>query len=119
MIKKRYIFILDTLLNNSDLFVYNYVFESLGLINYKVINDLDIINKIIDEDNIIVMNWSSTMNYAYKLENQINIYPLNINIINTLKKKYILLVGDTDISSRIKIPIYKPEYEELVIFNYI
>lgn len=119
ILKKKYIFIVDTLLCNSDLFVYNYVFESIGLINYKIINDLDIISNIIDDDNIIVMNWSSSINYAYKLDNQINLYPFNSKIINTLKKKYILLIGDTPISTRVELPVYESEFKDLVIFNYI
>lgn len=117
IIKKKYIFILDTLLNNSDIFVYNYVFSSLGLLDYEITSDLEFIKNIINDENIIVMNWSSSINYAYINNNEICIYPFNANIINTLDKKYILLVGDTNISKRIKIPVYDMEYKDKVIYN--
>lgn len=117
--KIKYIFILDTLLSNSDLFTYKYVFESMGLINYKIINDLDIIKKHVTNDNIIIMNWSSSINYCYKNNNEIVVNRYNTNIINSLDKKYILTIGDADISNKIKKPIYKYEFDELVIFNYL
>lgn len=117
IIKRKYIFILDTLLNNSDLFVYNYVFSSLGILDYEIINDLDLIKNIVNEENIIVMNWSSSINYAYINNNEIVIYPFNTNVINSLNKKYILLVGDTPISKRITVPVYDMEFKENVIYN--
>lgn len=119
LIKKRYVFILDTLLCNSDIFVYNYVFESIGLVNYKIINDLDILKSHLNEDNIIIMNWSSSSNYAYINNNEIICHPFNLNIVNKLNKKYILLSGDTGVSDKIKLPIYHYEHDDYVIFNYI
>lgn len=91
----------------------------MGLINYKIINDLDIIKEHITNNNIIIMNWSSSINYCYKNNNEIVVNKYNTNIINNLDKDYILLVGDTGISNKIKKPIYKYEHEELVIFNYL
>ena len=117
--KIKYTFILDTLLSNSDLFTFKYVFESMGLINYKIINDLDIIKKHVTDDNIVIMNWSSSINYCYKNNNEIVVNKYNTNIINSLDKKYILTIGDTDISNKIKKPIYKYEFDEKVIFNYL
>lgn len=117
--KIKYTFILDTLLSNSDLFTFKYVFESMGLINYKIINDLDIIKKHVTDDNVIIMNWSSSINYCYKNNNEIVVNKYNTNIINSLDKKYILTIGDTDISNKIKKPIYKYEFDEKVIFNYL
>ena len=104
---------------NSDLFVYNYVFQSVGLVDYKMISDIDLIKDKLTEDNIVVLNWSSSMNYVYLLGREIVVEPLNTNIINRLDKKYIMLAGDTPISSKIKIPIYNFEYGDNVIFNYI
>ena len=117
--KIKYTFILDTLLSNSDLFTFKYVFESMGLINYKIINDLDIIKKHVTDDNIVIMNWSSSINYCYKNNNEMVVNKYNTNIINSLDKKYILTIGDTDISNKIKKPIYKYEFDEKVIFNYL
>lgn len=117
--KIKYTFILDTLLSNSDFFTFKYVFESMGLINYKIINDLDIIKKHVTDDNVIIMNWSSSINYCYKNNNEIVVNKYNTNIINNLDKKYILTIGDTDISNKIKKPIYKYEFDEKVIFNYL
>ena len=91
----------------------------MGLINYKIINDLDIIKKHVTDDNIVIMNWSSSINYCYKNNNEMVVNKYNTNIINSLDKKYILTIGDTDISNKIKKPIYKYEHEELVIFNYL
>ncbi len=91
----------------------------MGLINYKITNDLEIIKKHLNAENIIIMNWSSSCNYAYLNGNEIVCHPMNVNILNRLDKKYILLVGDTEISNRIKIPIYRYENGENVIFNYI
>lgn len=93
------------------------MFSSLGLIDYEITSDLEFIKNIINDENIIIMNWSSSINYAYINNNEICIYPFNANIINTLDKKYILLVGDTNISKRIKIPIYDMEYKDKVIYN--
>lgn len=117
--KIKYTFILDTLLSNSDLFTFKYVFESMGLINYKIINDLDIIKNHVTDNNIIIMNWSSSINYCFKLKDEIVVNKYNTNVINSLDKDYILMIGDTNISTKIKKPIYKYEHEELVIFNYL
>lgn len=65
------------------------------------------------------MNWSSSTNYAYLNNKEVIVEPLNINIINRLDKKYIMLAGDEEISSKIKIPIYNFEYKDQVIFNYL
>lgn len=91
----------------------------MGLINYKIINDLDIIKNHVTDNNIIIMNWSSSINYCYKNSNEIVVNKYNTNIINNLNKDYILTIGDTKLSNKIKIPIYKYEHEELVIFNYL
>ena len=91
----------------------------MGLINYKIINDLDIIKDHVTDNNIIIMNWSSSINYCYKNNDEIVVNKYNTNIINNLDKDYILLVGDTGISNKIKKPIYKYEHEDLVIFNYL
>lgn len=117
LIKRKYIFILDNLLNNSDIFVYNYVFKYIGLLNYKIIRDIDIIKNIIDENNIIISNWSSSITYTYFNGKELLTYPLNIKIINTLNKKYIIAIGDQELSKRIKLPIYKMEEKDKVIFN--
>ncbi len=119
IIKKRYIFVLDTLLCNSDIFVYKYVFENMGLLNYKIITDIDLLKEHINNENIIIMNWSSSINYCYLNCNEIVINRYNKNIINSLDKKYILTCGDTEINLTSKIPIYNYENNELVIFNFL
>ena len=91
----------------------------MGLINYKIINDLDIIKNHVTDNNIIIMNWSSSINYCFKLNDEIIVNKYNTNVINSLDKDYILTIGDTSISTKIKKPIYKYEHEELVIFNYL
>lgn len=116
-IKNKYIFILDTLLCNSDIFVYKYVFDRIGVIDYKIINDLDLASSLVKEDNIVIFNWSSSINYAYLNNKEIVVNPYNTNIINSLNKKYILLIGDTPISKNIRAPIYEYEYHDDVIFN--
>lgn len=117
--KRKFIFILDTLLCYSDLFVYRYVFENMGLLNFKIKNDLDYIKNYLNEENIIIMNWSSSINYAYINNGEIVINKFNDKIINSLDKKYILLIGDTEITNKIKIPIYRYENEDNVLFNFI
>lgn len=119
IIKYKYIFILDTLLNNSDLFTYKYVFNNIGLLNYKIINDLDLIKNELNNENIILLNWSSSINYCYLLNGNIRVYPFNSKIINNLKRKYILAIGDTLIPNNIKIPVYQYEDENLILFNII
>ena len=79
---------MDNLLNNSDLFVYNYVFKSCGLLNYKIINDLYFIKNIINEDNIVISNWSSSITYSYLENQEIKTYIYNQKRINLLDKKY-------------------------------
>lgn len=117
LLKKKYIFILDNLLNNSDLFVYNYVFKSIGILDYKIIHDIDLIKYMINEENIVICNWSSTITYSYLNNSEIITNPLNINIINNLDKKYILIIGDEPLSKNINKPIYKMENSDKVIFN--
>ncbi len=118
-IKNKYVFVLDTLLCNSDIFVYKYVFDRIGVIDYKIINDLDLASSLVNIDNIVIFNWTSSINYAYLNNEQIVVNPYNTNIINSLNKKYILLIGDAPISKNIKIPIYEYEYHDDVIFNVI
>ncbi len=118
-IKNKYVFILDTLLNNSELFVYKYIFNRIGIMDYKIVNDLDIVKNYLTNDNIIVFNWSSSTNYATILNNQIVVEPFNQDKINNSHKKYILLVGDTPLASKINIPQYRFEYYENLIFNFI
>lgn len=91
----------------------------MGLLNYKITTDLDYIKKELNEDNIIIMNWSSSINYAYINNNEIIVNKLNVEIINSLNKKYILLCGDTEVSNKIKTPIYTYEYGSNVLFNFI
>jgi len=107
------------LLCNSDIFVYKYVFDRIGVIDYKIINDLDLASSLVNIDNIVIFNWTSSINYAYLNNEQIVVNPYNTNIINSLNKKYILLIGDAPISKNIKIPIYEYEYHDDVIFNVI
>ncbi len=116
-LKNKYIFILDTLLCNSDLFVYKYVFDRIGILDYKIINDLDLAKQLINTENIVIFNWTSSINYAYLNGKEIVVNPYNTNVINSLNKKYILLIGDTPISQNIKKPIYEYEYHDNVIFN--
>ena len=117
LIKRKYIFILDNLLNNSDLFVYNYVFKSIGILDYKILNDLYFIKNIINNENIIVSNWSSSITYTYINNNELVTNLFNRKIINKLNKKYLILIGDTIITNNINKPIYNLENKELVIFN--
>lgn len=117
--KYKYIFILDTLLCNSDLFTYRYVFENMGLSNYQIKSDVDIIKSKLNDNNIFLFNWSSSCNYAYINNKEIVINKINTKVINNMNKTYIISVGDEYLSSDIKIPLYKSEYEELTIFNYL
>ncbi|MCH5166839.1 MAG: hypothetical protein J1F35_03005 [Erysipelotrichales bacterium] len=117
--KRRYIFILDTLLCNSDLFVYKYVFENMGLLNYKIINDIDILKNHLNDDNIIIMNWSSSINYCYINNNEIVINKFNEKIINRIGKKYIVMCGDTKTHLKTNIPVFNYEDEYNVIFNFL
>lgn len=119
LIKRTYIFILDTLLCNSDIFVYKYVFEKMGLLDYRIITDIDIVKKYLNEENIIIMNWSSSTNYCYKNNDEIIISKFNLNVINKLNKKYILLCGDVPLIYRFNKKTYKFEDEMNVIFNYL
>ena len=118
-IKKRYIFILDNLLCNSDIFVYRYVFENMGLLNYKIITDIDILKNHLNEDNLIIMNWSSSMNYCYLNNKEIVINRFNEKIINGLNKKYLLTCGDKEFHFKANSPLYNYEDSEKVIFNFI
>lgn len=117
--KKNYIFILDTLLCNSDLFVYKYVFENMGLLSYKIINDIDILKNHLKEDNLIIMNWSSSINYCYINHNEIVVNRLNEKIINNLNKNYILMCGDLEIKLKTKTPVFYYENNQFVIFNFL
>ncbi len=119
LFKKKYIFILDTLLCNSDLFVYRYVFENMGLLNYKIITDIDLAKNILNNDNIIIFNWYSSINYCYINNQEIVINRYNSNIIESLNKKYILLIGDYPLNNKFKIPIYYFEDKNNILFNLI
>ena len=119
VIKKTFIFILDNNLNNSEIFTYKYVISKLNLLDYKIKYDLDFIENIITDNNIIVFSWSGSTTYVYLNDNELLSYPFNIKKINSLKKEFIILIGDTPLSKNINLPIYEPEYNELNIFNYI
>lgn len=119
VIKKTFIFILDNNLNNSEIFTYKYVISKLNLLDYKIKYDLDFIENIITDNNIIVFSWSGSTTYVYLNDNELLSYPFNIKKINSLKKEFIILIGDTQLSKNINLPIYEPEYNELNIFNYI
>lgn len=118
-IKKRYIFVLDTLLCNSDIFVYKYVFENMGLLNYKIITDAEILKHHLNEKNLIIMNWSSSINYCYLNCKEVVINKFNNRIINSLDKKYILTCGDTETHIKTEIPIFNYEDSDKVIFNFL
>ena len=117
--KKKYIFIIDTLLCNSDIFVYKYVFENMGLLNYKIISDIDIIKNHLNDENIIIMNWSSSIHYCYINNQEIVINNYNEKIIDSLNKKYILLCGDYQIDINTKTPIYYYEDRANILFNFL
>ncbi len=119
ILKKRYIFILDTLLCNSDLFVYRYVFDNMGLLNYKIVNDIDIIKHKLTNDNLIIMNWNSSLNYCYVNNNEVVVSRYNPRIINQLNKKYALTCGDEQYNYSIETPIFDYENKKLLIFNFI
>lgn len=118
-IKNKYVFILDTLLCHSDLFCYRYVFDRIGILDYRIRNDVDIVKNHLNEDNIIIFNWSSSTNYCYLNKNEVIVCPLNVKVLNQLEKKYALLAGDMDLPKNIKIPVYHYENEFHTIFNFI
>ncbi len=91
----------------------------MGLVNYKIIDDIALVKSKLTDDNIIILNWSSSCNYVYLNNQEIICTPLNINIVNRLPKKYILLAGDTPVSNRLSLPIYHYEESDKVIFNYM
>jgi hypothetical protein len=109
IINKKYIFILDSNLNNSDIFVYKYVFNNIGLLNYKIINDIDIIKEELNKDNIIIMSWNSSINYCYLDNENIIVNKYNNKIINNLNKKYIILIGDNILKDKFNKPVYTYE----------
>lgn len=113
-IKKKYIFILDPLLNNSELFVYRYVFDSIGLLNYRITDDVSIVSDIIEDDNIILFSWTSGIYYCYKNDKEIVVNRYNNKVINSLKKKYIINIGDSEVNDTFNKPIYK--YEDNINF---
>ena len=113
-IKRKYIFILDPLLNNSEKFVYRYVFDSIGLLNYHITDDVSIVNDIIEDDNIILFSWTSGIYYCYKNDKEIVVNRYNNKVINNLKKKYIINIGDTEVNDIFNKPIYK--YEDNINF---
>ena len=113
-IKRKYIFILDPLLNNSEKFVYRYVFVSIGLLNYHITDDVSIVSDIIDNDNIILFSWTSGIYYCYKNDKEIVVNRYNNKVINNLKKKYIINIGDTEVNDIFNKPIYK--YEDNINF---
>lgn len=113
-IKRKYIFILDPTLNNSELFVYKYVFDSIGLLNYRIINDVSIVKDLLNDDNIILFSWTSGIYYCYLNNNDIVVNKYNNKVINNLKKKYIINIGDTEVNDKFNKPIYK--YEDNINF---
>lgn len=113
-IKRKYIFILDPLLNNSEKFVYRYVFDSIGLLNYHITDDVSIVSDIIEDDNIILFSWTSGIYYCYKNDKEIVVNKYNNKVINSLKKKYIINIGDTEVNDTFNKPIYK--YEDNINF---
>ena len=113
-IKRKYIFILDSTLNNSELFVYRYVFDSIGLLNYRIINDVSIVKDLLNDDNIILFSWTSGIYYCYLNNNEIVVNKYNNKVINNLKKKYIINIGDTEVNDKFNKPIYK--YEDNINF---
>lgn len=113
-VKRKYIFILDPTLNNSELFVYKYVFDSIGLLNYRIKSDIDVIKDVLNEDNIILLSWTSGIYYCYKNNNEIVVNKYNNKVINNLRKKYIINIGDTEVSDNFNKPIYK--YEDNINF---
>lgn len=113
-IKRKYIFILDPLLNNSELFVYRYVFDSIGLLNYHITDDVSIVSDIIEDDNIILFSWTSGIYYCYKNDKEIVVNKYNNKVINSLKKKYIINIGDSEVNDTFNKPIYK--YEDNINF---
>ena len=113
-IKRKYIFILDSTLNNSELFVYKYVFDSIGLLNYRIINDVSIVKDLLNDDNIILFSWTSGIYYCYLNNNEIVVNKYNNKVINNLKKKYIINIGDTEVNDKFNKPIYK--YEDNINF---
>lgn len=113
-IKRKYIFILDPLLNNSEKFVYRYVFDSIGLLNYHITDDVSIVKDIIEDDNIILFSWTSGIYYCYKNDKEIVVNRYNNKVINSLKKKYIINIGDSEVNDTFNKPIYK--YEDNINF---
>ena len=113
-IKRKYIFILDRTLNNSELFVYRYVFDSIGLLNYRITNDVSIVKDLLNDDNIILFSWTSGIYYCYLNNNEIVVNKYNNKVINNLKKKYIINIGDTEVNDKFNKPIYK--YEDNINF---
>ncbi len=113
-IKRKYIFILDPLLNNSEKFVYRYVFDSIGLLNYHITDDVSIVSDIIEDDNIILFAWTSGIYYCYKNDKEIVVNRYNNKVINSLKKKYIINIGDSEVNDTFNKPIYK--YEDNINF---
>lgn len=117
--KKKYVFIVDTLLCNSDIFVYKYVFENMGLLNYKIISDIDIVKNHLTDENVIIMNWSSSIHYCYINNNEIVINNFNAKIIDKLKKKYVLICGDYPLDLELKTPIYYYEDRSNMLFSFL
>jgi hypothetical protein len=97
------------IINNSDIFVYKFVFNNIGLLNYKIINDIDIIKEELNKDNIIIMSWNSSINYCYLDNENIIVNKYNNKIINNLNKKYIILIGDNILKDKFNKPVYTYE----------
>lgn len=93
--------------------------DLLSITNYKLLSDIDIMSPYVSDDNIVVSSWSSSTTYAYKNNTDIVVNKFNTKIINSLDKKYILLVGDTPLTNKVNKKVLTSEYEELLIFNYI
>lgn len=80
-------------------------------------NDLSIIESIINENNIVILSWSSGINYCYLNNNEIVVNKFNSKVINNLEKKYIIYIGDTDITDELNKPIYKYENNITYLFE--
>lgn len=80
-------------------------------------NDLNIIESIINENNIIILSWSSGIYYCYLNDNNIVLNKYNSKIINSLDKTYIVYIGDTDIPDKLNKPMYKYENNITYLFE--
>ena len=118
-LKKQYIIIVNNLLNTSELFTYKYAIGKSNILYYKIIQDKDLLKESISKEYIIVFSWTNSTTMMYKLNKEIYIEPLSNKLIDKLKKKYILLIGDTNIKKKFKLPILISEHYDINVFNYI